>query len=358
VVILEMIQAAIEPTEFGITPAGETVHEYTLINSKGSFVKIINFGGIITQLHVPDKQGIISDVVLGFETLEPYLDQSPYFGAIIGRYGNRIANARFQLNDKTYSLAANNGVNNLHGGPVGFDKKVWQAETFSDAKGQGLKLHLLSADGDQGFPGNLEVTVIYQFTEENELHVDYRATTDQTTPVNLTQHSYFNLSGAGDILNHQMQIFADKIVAINSVQIPTGELMPVMGTEFDFLQPKSIGQDINQGSQQLQNGFGYDHTYVVNQPFKKALTLAARVVDSFSGRVLEVLTQEPGVQFYSGNFLDGSLHGKGKAYQYRSGFCLEPQHFPDSPNQPHFPSSILKPGEVYETKTVFRFLAN
>lgn len=352
-----MTQAVIS-TEFGTTPSGEKVYEYTLTNSKGSFVKIINFGGIVTQLHVPDKQGKLSDVVLGFENLEPYLEKSPYFGAIIGRYGNRIANAQFTLNKKVYSLAANNGVNNLHGGPVGFDKKVWQAKTFVDAKGQGLQLSLLSPDGDQGFPGNLQVTVTYLFTEENELHVDYHATTDQPTHVNLTQHSYFNLSGAEDILNHQMQIFADKIVPINAVQISTGELMPVANTPFDFLQPKSIGRDINQSTQQLQNGFGYDHTYVINQKSKKELTLAARVTDSVSGRVLEVLTREPGVQFYSGNFLDGSLRGKGKTYQYRSGFCLEPQHFPDTPNQSQFPSTVLNPGEVYETKTVFRFLVS
>ena len=353
-----MIQAAITSTEFGITPAGETVYEYTLTNANGSFVKIINLGGIITQLHVPDKSGKIDDVVLGFETLDPYLEQSPYFGAIIGRYGNRIANACFQLEGKKYSLAANNGVNNLHGGPIGFDKKVWHAETFSDAKGAGLKLHLLSPDGDQGFPGNLQVTVIYQFTEKNELHVDYHAITDQATPVNLTQHSYFNLSGADDVLHHHMQIFADNIVPVNSVQIPTGELMLVSNTAFDFLQPKPVGRDINQNNQQLQNGFGYDHTYVINQRMKKELTLAARVVDPLSGRVLEVLTQEPGVQFYSGNFLDGSLQGKGKTYGYRSGFCLEPQHFPDSPNQPHFPSCILQPDDVYTTKTIFRFSIN
>ncbi|MBK8188730.1 MAG: galactose mutarotase [Cellvibrio sp.] len=351
-----MTLPAITSIQFGITPSGETVNEYTLKNSSGSFVKIINFGGIITQLQVPDKNGVLGDVVLGFETLEPYLETSPYFGAIIGRYGNRIANASFQLNGKNYQLAANNGTNNLHGGPIGFDKRVWQTETFTDAKGQGLKLHLLSQDGDQGFPANLQVTVTYQFTEKNELVVDYVATTDQTTLVNLTQHSYFNLADSGDILQHQMQIFADRIVDINDVQIPLGNLMPVENTPFDFRQPKAIGADINQSHAQITNGLGYDHTFVINQHHYKHMTLAARVSEPVSGRVLEVLTEEPGVQFYSGNFLDGSLIGKGTTYHHRTGFCLEPQHYPDSPNQPQFPTTVLNPGDEYKTKTIFRFL--
>lgn len=351
-----MMQSAITSTEFGVTPSGEAVSEYTLKNSSGSFVKIINFGGIITQLHVPDKNGKLSDVVLGFETLEPYLENSPYFGAIIGRYGNRIANSSFELKGKNYQLAANNDINNLHGGPIGFDKRVWQTETFTDAEGQGLKLHLLSRDGDQGFPGNLQVTVTYLFTEKNELVVDYYATTDQTTLVNLTQHSYFNLAASGDILQHKMQIFADTIVDIDDMQIPLGELMPVDNTPFDFRQPKAIGKDINQSHQQIINGLGYDHTFVINQSAYKVMTLAARVTEPGSGRVLEVLTEEPGVQFYSGNFLDGSLTGKGTTYHHRTGFCLEPQHYPDSPNQPKFPSTVLNPGEEYKTKTIFRFL--
>jgi len=342
-------------TTFGTTPAGEIITEYQLQNASGSFVKIINFGGIITQLHVPDKNGQLADVVLGFDNLEPYLEKSPYFGAIIGRYGNRIANACFQLRGQHYSLATNNGANNLHGGPIGFDKRVWQAETFIDAKGQGLRLHLLSQDGDQGFPGNLQVTVTYQFTDDNELIVDYFATTDQTTLVNLTQHSYFNLAARGDILQHQMQIFADRIVDINNVQIPLGGLMRVENTPFDFRTPKTIGKDINQSHSQIANGVGYDHTFVINQSAYKVMTLAARVTEPSSGRVLEVLTEEPGVQFYSGNFLDGSLTGKGTTYHHRTGFCLEPQHYPDSPNQTEFPSTILNPGEEYKTKTIFRF---
>lgn len=350
-----MSQANIASTHFGTTPDGEVIKEFTLKNASGSFVKIINFGGIITQLHVPDKQGKLADVVLGFDTLEPYLQKSPFFGAIIGRYGNRIAGAQFVLNGRTYNLAANNGVNNLHSGPVGFDKKIWGTETFVDERGQGLKLTLLSEDGDQGFPGNVNVTVTYLFNDQNELHVDYFATTDQATHVNLTQHSYFNLAAAGDILNHEMQIFADRIVPIDNVQIPLGDLMPVANTAFDFRQPKSIGVDINQQHQQIKNGLGYDHTFVINQHAYKALTLAARVEEKNSGRVLEVFTEEPGVQFYSGNFLDGSLTGKGVNYQYRTGFCLEPQHFPDTPNRPQFPSTVLNPGEEYKTKTIFKF---
>lgn len=346
---------AVSSTHFGTTPDGKVVNEYTLTNASGSFVKILNFGGIITQLHVPDKQDKLADVVLGFDSLEPYLEKSPFFGAIIGRYGNRIANAQFVLNGKTYKLAANNGVNNLHAGPVGFDKKVWQAEPFINEKGQGLKLILLSEDGDQGFPGNLQITVTYLFNDQNELHVDYHAVTDQTTHVNLTQHSYFNLSVSSDILDHKMQIFSDNIVPIDNVQIPTGNLMPVINTPFDFRQPKLIGADINKEHPQITGGLGYDHTFVINQKTYKDMTLAARVEETDSGRVLEVFTEEPGVQFYSGNFLDGSLTGKGINYRYRTGFCLEPQHFPDTPNQPQFPSTILNPDEEYKTKTIFKF---
>lgn len=351
--------AAITQQQFGTTPAGEVVTEFTLTNKRGSIAKIINFGGIITELHVRDKNGALGDVVLGFETLEPYLEKSPYFGALIGRVGNRIANAQFTLEGTTYQLAANNGSNNLHGGPLGFDKKVWSGTTADDANGPILKLHLLSEDGDQGFPGNLDVTVTYQFTHDDEIIVDYFATTDQATPVNLTQHTYFNLAAfspesGGDILNHQMHIFADHINAVNESQIPVGELMPVANTPFDFRSPRLIGELINAEHEQIKNGLGYDHNYVLNQTNYKTLTLAARVEEETSGRVLEVFTEEPGVQFYSGNFLDGSLTGKGTTYQYRTGFCLEPQHYPDSPNQPQFPSIVLRPGEEYKTRTIFK----
>lgn len=345
---------AITQKQFGITPTGEAVTEYTLINKRGSIAKIINLGGIITELHVRDKSGALDDIVLGFDTLEPYLAVGPYFGALIGRVGNRIANARFTLDGVTYELAANNGTNNLHGGPIGFDKKVWSATTVDDENGPILKLHLLSEDSDQGFPGNLDVTVTYQFTHDDEIVVDYFATTDKATPVNLTQHTYFNLAGKGDILSHQMQIFADHINAVNEAQIPVGDLMPVANTPFDFRSQRLIGELINADHEQIKNGFGYDHNFLINQKIYKELTLAARVEEETSGRVLEVFTEEPGVQFYSGNFLDGTLTGKGIIYQKRTGFCLEPQHYPDSPNQPQFPSIVLRPGEEYKTRTVFK----
>lgn len=345
---------AIPQRVFGTTPVGETVTEFTLTNNKGSIAKIINFGGIITEWHVRNKHGQLDDVVLGFETLEPYLEKSPFFGALIGRVGNRIANAQFTLDGATYNLAANNGPNNLHGGVQGFDKKVWSAEPFENAKGQGLVLKLLSEDGDQGFPGNLQVAVTYQFTHDDEMVVDYFATTDKATPVNLTQHTYFNLAGKGDILNHKLQIFADTINAVNNVQIPIGEPMPVAGTPFDFRESHLIGERINADHEQIKNGFGYDHNFLINQSTYKALTLAARAEEEASGRVLEVYTEEPGVQFYSGNFLDGSLTGKGINYRHRTGFCLEPQHAPDSINQPQFPSIVLRPAEEYKTRTVFK----
>ncbi|WP_323815957.1 aldose epimerase family protein [Cellvibrio sp. NN19] len=348
---------AITQRVFGITPAGETVTEFTLTNKHGSIAKIINLGGIITELHVQDKNGKLGDVALGFDSLEPYLEIGPYFGALIGRVGNRIANAQFTLDGVTYNLAANNGPNNLHGGPNGFDKKIWAAEPFENEQGQGLVLKLLSEDGDQGFPGNLSVTVTYQFTHEDAIVVDYLAATDKATPVNLTQHAYFNLAGienSGDVLNHSMQIFADHINAVNEVAIPVGEPMPVAGTPFDFLEAQSIGSRIDADHEQIKNGFGYDHNFLINQSSYKELTLAARVEEPNSGRVLEVFTEEPGVQFYSGNFLDGSLTGKGVTYQKRSGFCLEPQHAPDSVNQPQFPSIILRPGDEYKTRTIFK----
>lgn len=345
---------AITQRVFGTTPAGETVTEFTLINRKNSVAKVINFGGVITELHVPDRNGKLDDVVLGFETLEPYLEKSPFFGALIGRVGNRIANARFTLDGVTYELEPNNGSNSLHGGVQGFDKKLWQAEPFESDKGPGLILSLLSEDGDQGFPGNLHVKVIYQFTHDDEIIVDYSATTDKATPVNLTQHSYFNLAGKGDILSHTMQIFADHINAVNEAQIPVGEPMPVGGTPFDFRSPRQIGEQIDADHEQIKNGLGYDHNFLLNQSCYKAMTLAARVEEETSGRVLEVYTEEPGVQFYSGNFLDGSLTGKGITYHRRTGFCLEPQHAPDSINQPQFPSIVLPPGEEYKTRTIFK----
>lgn len=346
--------AAITQKLFGTTPTGEVVTEFTLTNQQGSSIKIITLGGIITEWYMRDKNGALADVVLGFDTLAPYLDVGPYFGALIGRVGNRIANAQFMLDGKTYQLTANNGSNNLHGGPIGFDKKVWNVTTEENANGPILKLHLLSEDGDQGFPGNLDVTVTYQFTHNDELTVDYLATTDKATPVNLTQHCYFNLAGKGDILSHKIQINADHINAVNDAQIPVGEPMLVANTPFDFRSPREIGERINADHEQIKNGVGYDHNFLLNQKIYKALFLAARVEEESSGRVLEVFTEEPCVQFYSGNFLDGSLTGKGVNYKQRTGFCLEPQHAPDSINQPQFPSIVLQPGDEYKTCTVFK----
>jgi aldose 1-epimerase len=346
------VQTGITQASFGHLPDGAAVTQFTLTNAHGMVAKIIDFGGIITELHAPDREGRLADVVLGFDTLEPYCTDSPYFGALIGRYGNRIARGRFTLDGAQVQLPVNNGNNHLHGGAGGFDRVLWTATV----DGASLRLAYRSADGEMGYPGNLDVTVVYTLNDANELVVRFHAVTDKSTPVNLTQHSYFNLAGAGDILGHDLTIDADRFVAIDSESIPTGELAPVTGTPFDFRQPRPIGERITQPDQQLQHGSGYDHNFVLNKPEGVALTRAARVSEPVSGRVLELWTQEPGVQFYSGNFLDGSLSGKGRSYGHRSGLCLEPQHFPDSPNQPQFPNVILRPGEVYATESRFRFL--
>jgi aldose 1-epimerase len=291
-------------------------------------------------------------VALGFDSLEPYLKGHPFFGAIAGRYGNRIAKGRFALNGKTYSLAVNNGPNHLHGGVKGFDKHVWQAQVSGS---NALVLTRRSPDGEEGYPGNLDVRITYTLTDRNELVVDYHATTDKPTPVNLTQHTYFNLAGQGDILGHEMAIEADRYTPVDSDLIPTGELAPVAGTPFDFRTPTAIGARIDASNPQIANGRGYDHNWVLNRS-GSGLQPAAHVFDPVSGRTLDVFTTEPGVQFYTGNFLDGTLTGKGgTVYRRRTGFCLETQHFPDSPNQPAFPSTILEPGREYRTQTVFRF---
>jgi aldose 1-epimerase len=353
------VRTGITQAPFGQLPDGQTITQFTLTNAHGMVAKIIDFGGIITELHAPDRDGRLADVVLGFDTLEPYRGDSPYFGALIGRYGNRIAKGRFALDGREFQLPANNGNNHLHGGVPGFDKVKWTATVDGDS----LRLAYRSLDGEQGYPGNLDATVTYLLNDDNELVVRFHAVTDKATPVNLTQHSYFNLAGVGegmeDILSHVLMIDADSFVAIDAESIPTGALAPVTGTPFDFRTPRAIGERIGQPDEQLRHGLGYDHNFVLNkpvaQPNGKAMTRAARVCEPGSGRVLELFTEEPGVQFYSGNFLDGSLVGKGWAYPHRSGFCLEPQHFPDSPNQPHFPNVILRPGEVYETESRFRF---
>lgn len=350
-----MATASVTQRYFGTTPAGEAVTLYCLDNGTGMSVDIINFGGIITSIRVPDRDGKRADVALGFDTLEPYLVAAPYFGALIGRFGNRIANGRFELHGETFQLDVNNAPNHLHGGVTGFDKVVWHPTPFVTENDAGLKLFYLSRNGDQGYPGNLQVTVTYRLTADNALLVDYHAITDAPTPVNLTQHSYFNLAGGGDILGHGMWIDADAITAVNANLIPTGALLPVKGSVFDFTSAKPVGQDIDASHEQLVFAGGYDHNYVLNKAEKDQLSLAARVTEPVSGRVLEVLTEEPGVQFYAGNFLDGSLSARGNVYTRRSGLCLEPQHFPDSPNQPNFPSVVLEPGDEYTTRTIFRF---
>lgn len=346
------VQTGITQAPFGELPGGAAVTQFTLTNAHGMVAKILDYGGIITELHAPDREGRLADVVLGFDTLEPYCSDSPYFGALIGRYGNRIANGQFTLDGARVQLPVNNGRHHLHGGPGGFDRVLWQATI----DGASLRLSYRSVDGEMGYPGNLDVTVVYLLSDDNELVVRFHAVTDKATPVNLTQHSYFNLAGDGDILGHRLSIDADSVVAIDSESIPTGDLAPVAGTPFDFRLPRQIGERIGQPHEQLRHGSGYDHNFVLRKPEGTALRMAARVSEPTSGRILELWTQEPGVQFYSGNFLDGSLVGKGRNYGHRSGLCLEPQHFPDSPNQPQFPNVILRPGQVYHTESRFRFL--
>jgi aldose 1-epimerase len=347
---------AVERVPFG-TAAGRPVEVFTLRNANGIEARVTNYGGIILSLMTPDREGRMGDIVLGFDSIAPYVAGTPYFGAIIGRYGNRIARGRFTIEGETYTLATNNGPNHLHGGNRGFDKVVWDAEPFENEAGRGLILRYTSPDGEEGYPGTLEATVTYTLTDDNELIVDYVATTDKATPVNLTQHSYFNLAGAGngDILDHELMIAASSYTPVDATLIPTGQIAPVEGTPFDFRTPTAIGARIEADDAQLRNGPGYDHNFVLDRS-GDGLELAARVTHPGSGRTLEIRTTEPGLQFYSGNFLDGTITGKGgRVYGHRSGFCLETQHFPDSPNQPSFPTTIVQPGEEYRTRTVFAF---
>jgi aldose 1-epimerase len=340
------------------TVDGAPVELYTLRNAHGVEAQISNYGGIVTSLRVPDRNGRIDDVVLGYDDLAGYLRDTPYFGALIGRYGNRIAKGRFALNGQTFQLATNNYPNALHGGLKGFDKRVWQATPRTTPQGQALELRYVSRDGEEGYPGTLTVLAVYTLTKDNALRLDYTATTDKDTVLNLTQHSYFNLAGqgAGDILGHVVMISADRYNPVDSTLIPTG-IASVDGTPFDFRKPTAIGARINQENEQLKFGKGYDHNWVFNKRVGD-LTLLARVTEPSSGRILEVLSTEPGLQFYSGNFLDGSITGKhAKVYNFRNGFCMEPQHFPDSPNHPEFPSVVLKPGQTYKNTIVYRFSA-
>ena len=342
---------------FGILPDGQPVSVFTLTNRQGMQVKVLDFGAIISEIHVPDRDGKFADVVLGFERLEPYLQNSAFLGAVIGRYGNRIAEGRFSLDGKDYQLAVNNPPNHLHGGIQGFHQVMWQAEPFTRDDAVGVTFTRSSAHGEDGYPGKLGVTLTYELDDDNALHLRYHAVTDQATPINLTNHSYFNLAGQGSILGHALTINADRYLPVDAGAIPTGELADVAGTPFDLRQRTVIGENIALPHEQLRIGRGYDHNFVLNQHADHGLTLAASVREPQSGRVLQVYTQEPGVQFYSGNFLDGSQHGKLRAHSYRGALCLETQHFPDSPNQSHFPNTILRPGQVYQTHTVYRFSA-
>jgi aldose 1-epimerase len=338
------------------TRDGRPVTLYTLTNSHGVEITAMNYGGIIQSIRVPDRNGKLADIVLGHDTYDGYVPNPPYLGAIVGRYANRIANGTFKLDGQTYTLPKNDGPNTLHGGVTKtFDKVVWESQPLKDKNG--VAFTYLSADGDEGFPGNLKVTVTYVLTESNELVIDYDATTDKDTPINVSQHSYFNLKGEGegDILDHEIMINADKFTPVDKNLIPTGELRPVKGTPFDFTKPTKIGARIEDKDEQLVLGHGYDHNFVINRK-GPGLTLAARVYEATTGRVLEVTTTQPGVQFYSGNFLDGSVTGKaGHVYKRRYGLCLETQHFPDSPNHPDFPTTILKPGQKFHQETVFKF---
>jgi aldose 1-epimerase len=347
----------VEKSSFGLTPKGDSIESYKLKNQKGMEVNIMTYGGIITSLKVPNKSGISEEVVIGFSNLEQYTKDNPYFGALIGRYGNRIAKGKFTLDEKEYSLAINNAPNALHGGPEGFHRVIWTAEEAKGGEKATLKLKYLSRDMEEGYPGNLTVFVTYTLKNDNSLDVLYEATTDKKTVINLTQHSYFNLSAdfTKPILDHEITIDADKLVPVAATLIPTGELTDVTNTPFDFRKPKVIGKEIEAMEEQLKNGLGYDHCWVLNNQDKGA-RFAASAYDSTSGRLLEVYTDQPGIQFYSGNFLDGTLPMRnGGTYARRTGFCLETQHYPDSPNQKDFPTTVLNPGENYKTKTTFKF---
>ena len=356
--VIAQAQSTVTKRSFGKTSAGENIDLYLLRNANGVESTITNYGGIVVSLKVPDRAKKFDDVVLGFSDLEPYTKQGPYFGALIGRYGNRIAKGRFKLNGVEYKLAVNNGENHLHGGIKGFDKVVWTGREMNTKAGPAVVLTYLSKDGEEGYPGNLRVRVVYTLTNKDELKIDYSATTDKDTVINLTHHSYFNLRGEGngDILEHLVKINADRFVPIDAGSIPLGELSKVAGTPFDFLKSTAIGARINDDNEQLKNGSGYDHTFVINgRP--GTLRLAATAYEPSTGRTMEVWTTEPGMQFYTGNFLDGLTGKSGKPYPRRSGFCFETQHYPDSPNQPSFPTTTLRRGRTYTSTTIYRFNA-
>ncbi len=353
----ELSKLNLTTTPFGTTPDGQDANLYTLSNDEGLEVSITNYGGAITSIKTPDRNGNIGDVVLGYETLAEYVKNPRYFGCLVGRYANRIGKGRFSLNGVDYQLAQNNGENHLHGGKKGFDKVVWDASTKEDNNSVRLQLNYVSVNGEENYPGTLSVEVNYYVTNQNELRIEYRATTEGDTIVNLTNHSYFNLAGHGNILDPEFQISADRFTAVSQELIPTGEIRSVEGTAMDFREGKTIGQDLNSGYEQLGFTGGYDHNFVLKL-FGRSIKFAARAHEPESGRKLEVFTTQPGMQFYSGNFLDGSLIGKGGvAYHKYAGFCLETQHFPDSPNHEDFPSTVLRTGDVLDEVTVYRFSA-
>jgi aldose 1-epimerase len=344
--------SSIQKTPFGQTKDGLAVDLYTITNPSGASVAISTYGGTVQALNVKDRTGKLGDVVLGFDTLDGYLGEHPYFGALIGRYGNRIAKGKFTLNGKTYTLAINNGPNALHGGIKGFSRQVWKA---AEVGNNALELSYVSKDGEEGYPGTLTATVRYTFTPANELRIDYTATTDADTVANLTNHSYFNLAGSPDNLSHQIEIYADRFTPVDGGLIPTGELKPVQGTPFDFTTPHAIGERIDANDEQIKRGGGYDHNFVFTK-FDGQLNPVAKVTEATSGRVMEVLTTEPAVQFYTGNFLNGTIKGKGgRVIQRRAALCLETQHYPDSPNHPMFPTTVIKTGETRKSTTVYRF---
>ena len=352
-----MSLVTIKKQAFGKTMDGNEVHQYILKNKKGMEISVINYGGIITSWKAKDRDGIYQDIVLGFDNIYDYETKNPYFGALIGRYGNRIAKGKFSIDDKNYNLATNNDVNHLHGGTKGFDKVLWDVDEILGDSSASLVLKYMSSDMEEGYPGNLNVKVIYTLNNNGELSVTYEADTDKTTIVNLTQHSYFNLSGDfnQDISNHDLKINADSFLPVDSTLIPTGEIRDVIDTPFDFLQPKKVGRDIEMNNEQINYGNGYDHCWVLNN-YGEGIRFVASAYDDSSGRLLEVFSDQPGIQFYSGNFLDGSLKSKYEGnYDFRSGFCLETQNFPNSPNENSFPSPLLKPGEKYLSETIFRF---
>lgn len=361
--LVSVASAAVTLQPFGKLPDGRAATLYTLRNTHGFEARITDFGGTVVALRTPDRDGTFANVALGFDRVEDYIGRSPYFGALIGRIGNRVAHGRFTLDGQTYTLATNNHPADipchLHGGLIGFDKVLWTAEPTTRGDNPALRLTYTSVDGEEGYPGNLQVEVVYSVTADNSLRLDYHATTDQATPVNLTNHTYFNLkgAGAGTILGHELMIVASRYTPVTPGLIPTGEIAPVAGTPFDFTAPHPIGERVNASNDQLKFGGGYDHNWVLDRP-AGALGLAARVHEPLTGRTMEVFTTEPGLQFYGGNFLNGTLkNAAGQPYEYRGAFCLETQHFPDSPNQPTFPSIILRPGQTYQSTTVYHFSA-